>query len=424
MRKQFLLWMVVLLGAVQAQESVVYRGFAELRQPQTLPQNEWTWEPGESLFQSLVPGTLRLIGVTEQSRRVQVAAQQSPLTAYVGKELQFYWEGQWRKATLVSAERNLYLYEGRYLVGLPGTVAYPDPSGFNVAPAPKVIFRYQGAGTGTLAYLTRGLTWSLRYTLEDGELIGWATLTNGLGRPLRLGRTELVAGSVPLLEGGFNVPAPRPETRMLQAAPAAEDVAEAEYVGEAAGTYRYRLPGEVTLEPGLTELPFIRTRVQPIYLWRLQMGFSTERELAFVRGFRFAAPENLAAGVVSIREQGVFVGQAGTGDTARGNNVNLMLGSDPEGRATRQVEQQAPRRFRVTTSVRNPKSYPVEVEIQEIMPQPFTLEGHDPLWGQTANAAVQPGEGLERIPEGYRIRFTLAPGQSRSYTYTLTLQQR
>ncbi len=407
MRKTWL-WMVLLLGMGQAQESVIYRGFAELRQPQTLPQNEWVWEPGQALFQSLVPGTLRLIGVAEQSRSVQVAAQTSPLAAYVGKEVQFYWEGQWRKATLVSAERNLYLYEGRYLVGLPGTVAYPDPSGFNAAPGPTVIFRYQGAGAATLAYLTRALSWSLRYTLEEGELTGWATLSNGLSRPLRLGRTELVAGSVPLLEGGFDVPVPRPEARMLQAAPAMADAAEAEFVGEAAGTYRYRLPGEVTLEPGLTELPFIRARVQPVYLWRLQTGFNTERELAFARGFRFVAPENLAAGVVSIREQGVFVGQAGTGDTAKGNNVTLMLGSDPEGRASRQVEQPARNRFRVTTSVRNPKPYPVEVEIQEMMPQPFTLEG----------------EGLERIPEGYRLRFTLAPGQGRTYTYTLTLQQR
>ncbi len=407
MRIQFLLWMGVLMGLAQAQESVIYRGFAEIRELQSLPQEEWTWEPGETLFQSLVPGTLRLVGVTEQSRRVQVTSQQNPLAAYVGKEVQFYWEGQWRKATLVSAERNLYLYEGRYLVGLPGTVAYPDPSGFNTT-GPRVIFRYQGAGAATLAYLTRGLTWSLRYTMDDGELVGWATLTNALGRPVRLGKTELVAGSVPLLEGGFNVPAPRPETRMLQAAPAAMDASEAEFVGEAAGTYRYRLPGELVLGPGLTELPFIRTRVQATYLWRSQMGFSTERELAFVRGLRFAAPENLAAGVVSIREQGVFVGQASTSDTAKGHIVTLMLGPDPEGRATRQVEQQARNRFRVTTSIRNPKSYTVEVEIQELMPQPFTLEG----------------EGLERIPQGYRLRLTLAPNQTRTYTYTLTLQQR
>ena len=104
----------------------------------------------------------------------------------------------------------------------------------------------------------------------------------------------------------------------------------------------------------------------------------------------------------------MFVGQAATSDTAKGNNVNLMLGPDPDGRITRQVEQQTRNRFRVTTSVRNPKSYPLAVEIQELMPQPFNLEG----------------EGFERIPEGYRLRFTLAPGQSRSYTYTLTLLQR
>ncbi len=401
-----LLWMgaTLLLGDVLAQEATVYRGFAELRQPLNLPPAEWVWEPSEALFQSLVPGSLRMLGVTERSRQIEPTAQPNLLAAYVGKEVQFYWEGEWRKATLVSAERNLYLYEGRYLVGLPGTVAYPDPSGFNTT-GPRVIFRYQGAGAATLAYLTRGLTWSLHYTLDDGELVGWATLTNTLGRPVRLGKTELVAGSVPLLEEGFNVPAPRPETRMLQAAPAAADASEAEFVGEAAGTYRYRLPGELVLGPGLTELPFIRTRVEATYLWRLHVGFSTERELAFVRGLRFAAPENLAAGVVSIREQGVFVGQASTRDTAKGNLVTLMLGPDPEGRATRQVEQQARNHFRVTTRIRNPKSYPVEVEIQERMPQPFTLEG----------------EGLERIPQGYRLRFTLAPGQSRTYSYTLTL---
>lgn len=408
MRKEVLLWMLLLSGVAYAQEAVIYRGFAELRQPQTLPQNEWAWEPDEALFQSLVPGTLRLIGVTEQSRRVQVVTGQNPLAAYVGKEVQFYWEGQWRKATLVSAEQNLYLYEGRYLVGLPGTVAYPDKSGFHSVSGPKVVFRYQGGGAATLAYLTRGLTWSLRYTLEDGELTGWAILRNGLGRSLQLGQTELVAGSVPLLEGGFNVPAARSKAWMLQAAPAMADTGEAEFVGEAAGTYRYRLPGEVRLEPGLSELPFMRARVQTMYLWRLRTDFSTERELAFVRGFRFVAPENLAAGVVSIREQGVFVGQANTKDTAKGSQVNLMLGPDPEGRAIRQVEPQSQRRFRVTTRMHNPKPYPVEVEIQEVMPQPFTLEGED----------------LERTPEGYRIHFTLAPNQSRSYAYTLTLQQR
>ncbi len=397
---------MLLLGAALAQEATVYRGFAELRQPLNLPPAEWVWEPSEVLFQSLVPGTLRMLGVAERSRQIESPAQPNVLAAYVGKEVQFYWEGEWRRAVLVSAEQNLYLYEGRYLVGLPGTVAYPDTSGFN-PPGPRVVFRYQGAGAATLAYLTRGLTWSLHYTLDDGELVGWATLENRLGQTLRLGRVELVAGRVPLLAGVYGGLVSRPEARMLQAPPAA-DADEAAFVGEAAGTYRYRLLGDLVLGPGLTEVPFVRARVQPAYLWRLQAAFSAERELAFMRGFRFTAPENLAAGVVSVRQQEVFVGQASMGDTAKSYPVALLLGPDPEGRATRQVEQQARNRFRVTTRIRNPKAYPVEVEIQERMPQPFTLEG----------------EGLERIPEGYRLRFTLPPGQSRTYSYTLTLLQR
>ncbi|RDI94704.1 hypothetical protein DV704_10400 [Meiothermus sp. QL-1] len=391
------LWLFGLFLWAQAQEAALYRGFAELRLPQELPPGEWVWTPEAALFESLVPGTLRLLGVSELSRRVEVPERPSPLEAYVGKEVQFYWEGQWRRATLVSAERNLFLYEGRYLVGLPGVVAYPDPSGFSLPPGPRVVFRYRGEGRATLAFLTRALRWGLYWTLEDGELVGWATLTNGLKQPLRLVRTELVAGSVPLLEGGMEAGS------ALRAAPAL-----AEWMGEAGGTYRYRLAGEVLLEPGQTELPFLRVRVEPVYLWRWQGGFSTEPVLAFVRGLRFSAPEPLAAGLVGVREKGVFIGQATLPDTPKGRLVTLLLGPDPEGQALRQVEALAPNRFRVTTTVRNPKAYGLTVEIEETLPQPFALEG----------------EGLERLPQGYRLRFALAPNQSRSYTYTLTLERR
>ncbi|MCS7058690.1 MAG: hypothetical protein NZ849_10310 [Meiothermus sp.] len=397
MRRVWFCLLVAAVGFAEGQEASVYKGFAELRQPQNLPPREWVWEPGAALFESLVPGTLRLLGVEELSRWVREPAKSSPLEAYVGKEVQFYWEGQWRRATLVSAQQNLYLYEGRYLVGLPGVVAYPDPGGFSLPPGPRVVFRYRGGGDAVLAYLTRGLSWSPRYSLEDGVLVGWAALTNTLGYPLRLGRTELVAGQVPLVQGELAGAA------VLRAAPVM-----AEDLGEVAGTYRYRLPGEVEVGPGVTELPFLQAQVQPVYVWRLQTGFSTGRELFFNRGFRFVAPQGLAAGVVSLWERGVFVGQAALGDTPRGASVVLVLGPDPEGRASRQVQEVARNRFRVTTAVRNPKAYPLEVEIQEVFPQPFELEA----------------DGLERLPEGYRLRFALAPGQSHSYAYTLVLQPR
>lgn len=406
--------MLAMLGTVEAQESTLYRGFAELRSPQTLAQNQWVWEPGRALFDSLVPGTLRLIGVTEQSRQVSQMAAANPLAVYVGKTLQFFWEGQWRNATLVSLEPLVYQYEGRYLTSLPGVVAYPNPDGFKAQPGPKVTFKYQGAGPATLAFLTRGISWDLRYSLEvspgaqNVELVGWATLSNTLGSKVELGKTELVAGSVPLMEGGMNVPIAMPQVQMrMQAAPAADSMEGAQYAGEASGTYRYKLPSAVSLEPGLTELPFIRSKVNPVYTWRYEGGFNTGRELNFIRGYRFAAPENMAAGNVSIRDQGLFVGQAGLGDTAKGNDVKLSLGPDPDGKATRQVEQQAKNKYKVTTVVRNSKSYPVETEIFEYLPQPFTLEF----------------DGAEKLPEGYRIRFTLKPGESRTLSYTVTFPQ-
>jgi hypothetical protein len=333
--------------------------------------------------------------------------------------VQFFWEGQWREATLVNADKNLFLYEGRYLVGLPGPIGYPDPSGFGSLPSPKITFRYQGAGPASLSYLTRAVSWNLRYTLqaghssggdaanlEGGDLVGWASLSNGLDRPVQLGATELVAGAVSIVEGD-QMP-PRPLNRSLPAAAPMADAAGAEFVGEAGGTYRYRLPGEVTLEPGTTELPFLRSKVAPVYTWRYQGSFNTAKELHFTRGYRFQAPDNLAAGTVSIRDGNTFVGQAVLPDTAKGSEVNLTLGPDPEGRAVRSIELQAKNKYRVITTLKNPKSYLVEVDLAEVFPQPFTLEL----------------EGAERTPEGYRLKLTLAPGQSRSVVYSVTFPQR
>lgn len=403
MKKQLLVVLALVLGISLAQEATVYRGFAELRQPVTLPAGSWTWEPSQAVLRSLIAGTLELSGVEESSRLVQVLPQSSPLSAYQGKKVQFYWEGRWREATVVDPDRPIFEFEGRYLTALPGLIAYPDPGGLRPGPAARVTFRYQGSGPASLSYLSRGLTWKLYYTLEGGNLTGWAALENNLGQVLEFKQVELVAGSVPVLEGGFEPPVP--SAQALESRSATREKAMAEFVGEAGGTYRYRLPGALTLQPGQTELPFLQARVQPTYTWRWQSSFSSANEISFERGYRFAAPENLAGGLVSVREQGVFVGQSFLPETARGNPVLLPLGPDPEGKAERRIEVLAQSRFRVSTTVRNPKRYGLEVELSESFPQPFTLEI----------------SGAERTPEGYRARFTLAPGASRTLTYTVTL---
>lgn len=398
---------VMALGVSMAQDSVIYRGFAELNQPQTFPAGGWTWEPTEELFGSLVQGTLRLNGVDERSRVYSAPAYSNPINAYQGKTVFFFWEKKWREATLVSAEHNLYLYEGKYMVGLPGQIAYPDASGFEKPKRNSVKFAYEGSGNGTISYLTRGISWNLRYTLDDGKLRGWATLSNDIGKTVNLGKTELVAGSVPLMEGGFNIPSPAPEAAedaMAMSAPVAKRFVGASYAGEAGGLYRYSLPENVSLEPGLTDLPFIEAEVKPVFTWKYQSYFNTAKTLQFQRGYRFVAPENLAGGIVNIRDQGFFVGQAGVSDTAKGEDVEVSLGVDPAGIAKRTVEGILKNKFKVTTDLTNPKTYAVEVEMMESMPQPFVLEM----------------DGVEKLPEGYRNMFVLAPGQTKTIVYTVT----
>lgn len=401
-----LLWALWLNSAL-AQETTIYRGFAEFKHPVTLPPNAWAWEPGVTLFQNLVPGTLRILGVTELSRGIEAGETVDPLQAYKGRTVLFYWEGRWREAEVVDPGRNLFKYEGKYLAGLPGIIAYPDLAGFSPAIGPRIVFYYQGSGPAVLSYLARGLSWNLSYTLEDGDLAGWASLENSLGKPLKLGKTTLVAGVVPLALGAY-APVPRISSKALGLSVPASAPDMAEYQGESGGVYRYRLPGEVSLQPGITELPFVRSKLKPSYYWSYQGGFNTAPEIWFERGYRFSAPENLAGGVVSVRDGGVFVGQAVMQDTAKGTLAKLSLGRDPEGRAERKAELLSGNKYRVSTVVRNSKTYPVEVELYETFPQPFTLQF----------------DGADRVPEGYRIKFVLTPGESRTLIYTVTLEQR
>lgn len=404
---------LVCAGLAVAQQATFYRGFSEVQQPLQLPANSYTWQPGEALWGSLVSGTLRLIGVNETTRQVRTQSAPPILAAYQGQKVSFFWNNQWQEATVVNAEIPLFMWDNRYLSSLPGPIAYPNPAGFGQKDRLEVLFGYRGQGSATLAYLTRGLSWGLRYSLEvgrsedgtaTGELTGWAVLNNSLSQTFNFSRVDLVAGSVPLLEGGLAAPVPM-AAPMARSSLSMDAAVGAEYLGESSGVYRYRLAGAVQLEPGQTELPFLKTRLTPVFYWRYNGSFSGSSELRFERGYRIEAPDNLAGGIVTLRDGGVMVGQSSLGDVGKGLEARLSLGQDPEGRAERKVETLSQGRYRVTLTLRNPKTYPVEFEIGENFDSRGVLD--------FPNAT--------RTPEGYRLRLTLRPGEVKVLTYALTL---
>ncbi|ADR36198.1 hypothetical protein Ocepr_0741 [Oceanithermus profundus DSM 14977] len=346
-------WTVLLavlgLGFAAAQQAFVYTGFAEIHEPIRLPAASWTWFPDAELSGSLVDGTVRLLGV-EETRRV--------------------WRGG------------------------------------------AVIFFYEGAGAAQLAYLTRNLGYSLYYDLDAdrGRFVGWSKIENRLGRPLAFERLTFVAGEVPLRSGG--APVMSKSARGLALDAVAEAAPMPSYAGSGGGVYRYVLENPPTLEVGVNELPFLKADLDPVYTWRYQGSFAPVERIAFTRGYTFTAPAALAGGMVNVRADGVLLGQAYMQDAAKGSRVQVWLGADPEGRAERRIDvlkdERKEKAYRVRTTLRNPRSRPVRVELVE---------------GFSARELVlKLPPGAERTPQGYRYVVTLKPGEAREFVYTVTLR--
>ena len=340
-----------LYGAVaMAQVGYLYPGFAEVHEPLNLPPDNWTWFPDQALAGSLVDGTVRLLGV-EELRRV--------------------WRGG------------------------------------------AVTFFYQGGGAAELAYLTRNLGYGLYYDLDvdGGKLVGWAKVNNRLDKTLRFERITFVAGEVPLRAGSAPVmrkEAARAYDEMALAAPAPAPV----YGGSGGGVFRYVLAGPPPFEPGVTEIPFVRKKVEPVYTWSYQGGFVRGGRVSFNRGYTFTAPAALAGGLVNLRDGGVLLGQAGMTDSASGDKVQLWLGRDPEGWAERRVQvlkdTRKEKAYRVTTVLRNRRDKPVRIELAE------SFSADEVSLSLPAKA--------RRTPRGYRLELTLAPGAEYNFIYTVTLR--
>jgi len=359
-----------------AQQVVLYPSFAWIRQSVNLPASQWVWSIPYALYAHLVPGSVQLFGPRLRSETLE-----PPKELYAGERVAFWWQGQWREATVLDPARPLFEVRGRFLTQLPGPIAYLNPDALE----PRVRFRYQGAGPAQLSYLVRGLSWSLDYTLGEGTLKGWALIQNNL-MPLRPQSLEAITGSTPL--AGPMIFASR-SVLPLSGPP---------------GLFRYRLPAQA-LPLGQTLLPFLEASVHPEYTWSYQGPFVTAERIALERGERFQAPQDLPAGTVSIYSSGVFVGQAEIGTVSQGTWVQLNLGPDPKGVAERSLTRLGPRTYQVVTRILNPLHQSVRLTFAEEFPQPFQLE-------------IQ---GVERLPDGYRWVETLAPGQQAVLTYAVTL---
>lgn len=413
--KALMLGLMALASAASATDLRIYPSFTEFREAVNVTAPSYTFTLAPNAWSQLVPGSIDLEGVNVASR--VEGAQPSWLAGLEGKTVTLIENGQSSKVTLVRA-RDLLIKDadGNYRTVPLSALAFPELPPLNPSASPLgVTFNVAQAGSGTLSYLSRAVTWSPRYSLKlsasgAASLSALADIKNSSDQSYNVNATELFAGEVQVLGGR-----PMPYALEDRAAPMAMAAGAAPKIGalgEMRGLYRYALSAPFTLPASSTvSLPFLQPKVSFERYGVLNLGFSDQGSTGKLdRGYRVTSDVLLPAGVVTVRDEGRVVGQVNIADTAKGDPLELDLGSDPDLSYTRTVQvlkqDKTGASYKVTLLLENAKDRPVRAEVTE------QLGG---------NVAV---DGAARVPQGLLVKVDL-PAKSkvtRSYTVTVKYQ--
>ncbi len=371
------------LGTASAADLRIYPSFTEVRQPVnatgtslnvTLPQSAW---------ESVLPGSLDLEGLPFSSAAQTL--QSNWLSGLEGQTV-FLRRGDTSEPVTLVRARDLLVRDaqGRFF-----NVRFEDLS-FSAAPplnpqSPSQTLTYTlpRAGTGTLTYLTRAVTWSPRYTLNassaGANLTALADLRNTTDLAYDVQNTELYAGDVTVQANPQAEAAGFAADMVMRAVPAtAAPVPKIQSQGELRGLTRYDLTTPFTLPANsVITLPFLTPKLSRFERYAgLDTYFGTgTRTGTLNRSYRLEADQRLPAGPLTVREDGRLVGQTTLPDTRKGGTIDFSLGEDPDIEYTRTAAQTAQVKdangnvtkttYRVTYAFESSKDRTVRAEITE-----------------------------------------------------------
>jgi hypothetical protein len=395
-------------GAAQAQTSLsVYAdGRVVVRRalPQALEKGRNTVVLKEALDPATVfsPDTTVAL-VTAQARGA--TTQEEALFRARGRTLAFAREKDTVRAAVVSVEPPQYrLPDGRFLLSPPGTPLFPAELVQSQAEVTLTLEASRARPRTDIAYSTEGASWEAVYqvvlTGAGCQVSGAATIRS---QSLRFDSAEvqLVAGSI------ARARAQQQRLRgmiMAQAVPAPVEESESASEQAVGETHVYRLPGRLTLEPGVPVTTALFPRASTSYL----QAFVVPGVLPW-RGFFGAAPAEphrvpvqvwytlkrgrgtpfgdrpLPAGTVQLYQADSagrlqLVGEAGSDHSAPGRDVRVQSGDAFDVTAERLQTDYAqepiapprrgmPARQRVTAAYRvtivSAKAAPVTVDVRE-----------------------------------------------------------
>lgn len=381
MKKVAALAAALLASQSLAADLRIYPSFTEVRQPVSAASTTLSLSLPQETWAGILPGSIDLEGLNfTQAIQKQEA---NWLATLEGKRVYLLRDGKTQPVTLVRA-RDLLVKDAqnRYFTAryeeLQFDVAPPNNP---LSPSQTLTYTLQKAGSGTLSYLTRSVSWAPRYTLKAGsggaQLSALADIRNSTDLPYDVKTTELYAGDVNVqgnqqfARGGVAT-----EAMADMAAPAPAPKIESQ--GELRGLYRYALSTPFVLPANaVVTLTFLTPKLNSFERYvGLNTFFSTEpQDGTLSRFYRFKADERLPAGPITVREDGRIVGQTNISETRQGGTVEFSLGEDPDVAYTRTVQTTAQVKdtrgnvvrttYKVTYAFESSKERAIRAEITE-----------------------------------------------------------
>ncbi len=284
--------------------------------------------------------------------------------------------------------------------------------------------------TVATTYLTNGMSWKADYVFllhpkdSMGELSGWAAIRNDSGATYRKARLQLVAGEIHLAA------APRPMMQM-QAAPEASTIFQQQPLAE---YHLYSLPRPTTLanhasvEISLLHSPrvhyqeILELNGQPYYYRApLSPGSGLRQPVQVHLRFDNTSANGLGvpmpAGTVRFYQNDStgmpeFLGEDPISPTPRGETLHLTVGNAFDVVATRKqtaYQSLGPKSSEVAFEItlRNHKSHPVTVEVNEPMGGEWTMLSSNYKYEKTSAFSVRfevPVPAHGRAALNYRVR--------------------
>ncbi|WP_291424425.1 hypothetical protein [Deinococcus sp.] len=395
----------------------VYPNFAEVRAPVQITGQSYTLAGDTDPY--LLTDTANLEGVSVLSSTL--TGSEGWLSSLEGQHMTLYVGGKPKDVTLIRA-RDLLVkdWNGKYRRIQASHLAFDTPpplTGQNSARS--LTFQVERPGHATLTYLTRGLGWSPRYTLniqgDTAVLTALADIRNPGDQVYQVGQTELVSGDVNVYganAGSVSDEATAATAQVSSSAPMPVRTGNAVVaVGELRGLHRFRLERPFALRPrSTTSLPFLTPKITPERLNTVSTYFGLgDSGGAAQRSYRLKADAYLPAGPVLIRDEGHVVGQTGLNETAARQPIVLSVGEDPELTYTRTASvvqrDKTGAAYKVVYVLKNAKTQPARVRVTEnlgaLSGRVVTLSGDAVKENADATLAAE-------LPAGGRLTRTLS----------------